>query len=161
MSPANDVYVADVDGDGDLDVVAASGSADTVTVYRNDGLQQFTASVIHVDADDVTSVVAADLDGDQDLDVVSGNPWLRKIFSYENVPAVDLSVDATEIFEDAGGTVTFVFERSGELDPRYPRNVRTRRRGGTRRRLSARGDKISLTATWGPFGFHPEARPPN
>ena len=34
---AEDVYVADLDGDGDLDIVSASNLDDTIAWYENDG----------------------------------------------------------------------------------------------------------------------------
>src|SRR5574340_736320 len=69
---ASSVYAADVDGDGDLDVLSASGADNKVAWYENTdgkgavGPQQVTATTA-----DARAVYAADMDGDGDLDAVS------------------------------------------------------------------------------------------
>lgn len=65
----------DVDGDGDLDLVAPPIDAgDTVTTLRNDGSGQFAAApagpVVQAASDAPDAVVVEDLDGDGDDDAV-------------------------------------------------------------------------------------------
>ena len=43
------VFAADVDGDGDMDVLSASGSDDKIAWYENDGSESFTLTVNPVD----------------------------------------------------------------------------------------------------------------
>ena len=43
---AYSVFAIDVDGDGDIDVLAAAKSDDTVAWYENDGSQSFTERII-------------------------------------------------------------------------------------------------------------------
>ena len=43
---AYSVHAADVDGDGDMDVLSASGSDDKIAWYENDGSESFTEHVI-------------------------------------------------------------------------------------------------------------------
>ena len=64
--------LADLDGDGDLDLLVASYPADSVAWLPNtDGLGNFGApQVISSSADGPVSVDAADFDGDGDLDVL-------------------------------------------------------------------------------------------
>ncbi len=82
---ANSVYAADLDGDGDLDVLSASGFDDKIAWYENDGTGNFgTQQIITTNADAAQVVYAADLDGDGDLDVLSASVGDDKIAWYEN-----------------------------------------------------------------------------
>ena len=45
------VYPADIDGDGDMDVLSASGGDNTIAWYENDGSESFTEHVITASAD--------------------------------------------------------------------------------------------------------------
>ncbi|GAB5521923.1 MAG: hypothetical protein RhofKO_41740 [Rhodothermales bacterium] len=78
------VYAADVDGDGDLDLLSASFRDNKVAWYENDGSQGFTEHVVTTNADAAASVYAADVDGDGDLDVLSASFRDNKIAWYEN-----------------------------------------------------------------------------
>ena len=64
------VYAADVDGDGDMDVLSASTADHKIAWYENDGSESFTEHSISTSADGASSVHAADVDGDGDLDVL-------------------------------------------------------------------------------------------
>ncbi len=64
------MFAADVDGDGDLDVLCASRNDDKIAWYENDGSQNFTTHTISTTAIGAVSVFAADVDGDGDLDVL-------------------------------------------------------------------------------------------
>jgi len=81
---AQSVYVADLEGDGDLDILSASWD-DKIAWYENDGSGQFGfQQVITYLADGASSVYAADLDGDGDLDVLSASVLNHTIAWYEN-----------------------------------------------------------------------------
>ena len=81
---ASNVFAADLDGDGDLDVLSASYFDDKIAWYENDGSQNFTAHTISTAADAAMSVLAVDVDGDGDLDVLSASQDDDKIAWYEN-----------------------------------------------------------------------------
>jgi hypothetical protein len=66
------VFAADLDGDGDMDVVTANRD-NTVAWYRNDEGSFISSFNISTDAMSVVSVAAADLDDDGDMDVVSAS----------------------------------------------------------------------------------------
>ena len=84
---AEDALAADIDGDGDLDVLGAAGSADEVAWWEN-ALGDGTAWIEHVVAEDfdgARSVYAADVDGDSDLDVIAAASSLDEVSWWENV----------------------------------------------------------------------------
>ena len=67
------VAAADLDGDGDLDVLGAANVADNITWWENDGTPAdggWTTHTIYTNFDGAMSVAAADLDKDGDLDVL-------------------------------------------------------------------------------------------
>ena len=82
---ASSVFVADLDGDGDLDVLSASRGDSKIAWYENDGSGNFSSQqVITQSASDARSVHTADLDGDGDQDVLSASFRDDKIAWYEN-----------------------------------------------------------------------------
>ncbi|MFC1501985.1 T9SS type A sorting domain-containing protein [bacterium] len=80
------VYICDLDGDGDLDVLSASSDDDKIAWYENsDGIGTFGVQQVLTDsADSACSVYASDLDGDGDMDVLSASKLDAKIAWYEN-----------------------------------------------------------------------------
>jgi hypothetical protein len=81
-----DVSAADLDGDGDKDVLTISTINDKVVWYENlDGLGSFgSQKLISGQADGVQSVIAIDMDNDGDMDVVTASYEDHKIAWYEN-----------------------------------------------------------------------------
>ena len=73
-----------MDGDGDMDVLSASGIDDKISWYENDGSESFTEHAITTSADNAISVYAADVDGDGDMDVLSASYGDDTIAWYEN-----------------------------------------------------------------------------
>ncbi len=69
---ATSVYAADVDGDGDMDVLGAAVYADDIAWWENTAGDGTTWTEHTVDGDFVgaNSVYAADIDGDGDVDVL-------------------------------------------------------------------------------------------
>ena len=111
-----DVYAADLDGDGDLDVLSASEDDDKIAWYENDGSGNFgDQQVITTSAAGAESVYAADLDGDGDLDVLSASYRDNKIAWYEN--------DGSGTF-GAQQVITTSAERGGLRSRRRPRRGR-------------------------------------
>ena len=78
------VSAADIDGDGDMDVLGASFDDDEIAWYRNDGNENFTKRASGTDADGAVNVLAADLDGDGDMDVLSASRNDDKLAWYQN-----------------------------------------------------------------------------
>ena len=116
---ADSVYVADMDDDGDLDIVSASTFDDTIAWYENDGAADpsWTAADITTSADGATSVYVADMDGDGDLDIVSASQNDDTIAWYENDGAADPSWTAADITASADGAKwVYVADMDGDGD---------------------------------------------
>jgi hypothetical protein len=81
---ATAVYAADMDGDGDLDVLSASDNDNKIAWYENDGSGGFTAHTITTSALGTAAVYAADVNGDGYMDVLSASFGDNTIAWYEN-----------------------------------------------------------------------------
>jgi len=76
-------FAADLNGDGDVDVLLATSDPKSVTWYENtDGMGTFGTQQVITSKGGPT--FAADLDGDGDLDALSGGLNNDEIFWYEN-----------------------------------------------------------------------------
>lgn len=86
LDAAIDVYAADLDGDGDMDVLSAAKQDDRIVWFENtDGLGSFSSqNIITTLTNGAISVFATDLDGDGDMDVLSASYNDNKIAWYEN-----------------------------------------------------------------------------
>ena len=119
---ARDVHVADMDGDGDMDIISASYLDDTIAWYENNGAADptWTASDIATDADGAVAVFVSDMDGDGDMDIVSASAFDSTIAWYENNGAADPSWTATDIVSGDGGWKYGVFaadmDGDGDMD---------------------------------------------
>ena len=85
---ANSVYVADVDGDGDADILGAARLADDITWWENETIH---SSAVHpvehtVDGafDGANAVFAADVDGDGDTDILGAAFFADDVTWWEN-----------------------------------------------------------------------------
>jgi uncharacterized membrane protein (DUF2068 family) len=102
---ARAVFAADVDGDGDLDVLSASAFDDKIAWYENTAGNgsAWTLRTISTSADAAFFVVAADVDGDGDLDVLSGSVNDDKVAWYENTAGNGTAWTARTISTAADG----------------------------------------------------------
>ena len=107
---ARDVYVSDLDNDGDLDIVSASTFDDTIAWYENDGAANptWTATDISISADGASSVFIADMDSDGDLDIISASRFDDTIAWYENAGGnhFNSTKDSLENALNAGTSLT-------------------------------------------------------
>jgi hypothetical protein len=116
---ARDVFAADMDGDGDMDIISASANDDTIAWYENDGAADpsWTASDIATSADGARSVFAADMDGDGDMDIISASYEDNAIAWYENDGASDPSWTASDIATSGNGAYSvFAADMDGDGD---------------------------------------------
>jgi hypothetical protein len=80
------VFVADIDGDGNNDILSASSDDSKVAWYKNDGQGNFgNQLLISIEGIGASSVFAIDIDGDGDSDVLSASIYDNKIAWYENL----------------------------------------------------------------------------
>jgi hypothetical protein len=96
---------ADVDGDGDLDLVASAYGAGYVAWYENaDGMgTMWTAHTIDDAVEAARAVDAADMDGDGDIDVVGAAFAADEILWWENVDGAGTSWSEHPIKSDFNG----------------------------------------------------------
>ena len=116
---AHSVFAADMDGDGDMDIISASYLDDTIAWYENNNgdASSWTATDIATNADGAASVFAADLDGDGDMDIVSASILDDTFAWYENNNGDASSWTATDIATNADGAVSvFAADMDGDGD---------------------------------------------
>ncbi|MCC6669807.1 MAG: VCBS repeat-containing protein [Planctomycetes bacterium] len=85
------VAIADVDEDGDLDLVAQPVAGQTVTLLVNDGRGYFSSVQVAAQRPHSTGGVAlGDVDGDGDLDLVTSTSWPRNLHRHLHAPYLAL-----------------------------------------------------------------------
>ncbi len=115
------VSSADIDGDGDLDILSTALAEDIVVWYENlDGLGNFSGRKnINTNRDLPLTVFAADLDNDGDLDTYSSSKYDGVVAWYENKTGVG---DFTEehIITNQASVTTWAhatdIDNDGDLD---------------------------------------------
>ena len=85
---AASVFAADLDGDGDQDVLSASLNDNTVAWYENGlaafGDPTFASITVTTSTDGARDAIAVDLDQDGDVDIISASAEDDKVAWYEN-----------------------------------------------------------------------------
>ena len=122
------VHAADLDGDGDADVLSASADGNKIAWYENLGGGEFPpeqvdplgrvieAGVITTDADGANSVYAADMDGDGDADVLSASSRDDKIAWYENMGGGEFSAQRVITTDADGAEKVYATDLDGDGD---------------------------------------------
>ncbi|MFO8086785.1 MAG: T9SS type A sorting domain-containing protein [Bacteroidales bacterium] len=85
------MIAADIDNDGDVDVLSASANDNKIACYYNDGAGNFSPEqVISNTANGVNSLAVADIDDDGDTDVLSASYYDNTVAWYENTGVSNL-----------------------------------------------------------------------
>ncbi len=121
---AKSVFAADVDGDGDTDVLSGSDFDDPVRWYENDGASPPTFTERSITADgEANSVHAADLDGDGDTDVVAAQTDsfnFRQVLWYQNdggsPPTFSMHVVVTDVTSESESVFATDVDGDGDTD---------------------------------------------
>ncbi|MBK9462848.1 MAG: VCBS repeat-containing protein [Sphingobacteriales bacterium] len=92
------VYAADLDNDGNIDVLSASEEDNKIAWYKNNGNGGFgNQQIITTDANKAMYVYAADLDNDDDIDVLSSSYDDDKIAWYKMTAMVGLVTNKSSL----------------------------------------------------------------
>lgn len=116
---ASSVDVADVDGDGDLDVIATAAAANLVLWFERDSASppNFTPHAIFDSAIGAAVAVAADIDGDGDIDIISGSSGDGTVRWHENDGADNPTFTTQSLITTAvDPRIIQVLDLDGDLD---------------------------------------------
>ena len=121
FSTAYGVHTADIDNDGDLDVVGTAGWGDIISWFENDNGSgtSWTKHDIITDFEMPTSVHCADFDGDGDMDVLGGSARTNgdDITWWENTDGTGLNWEEHIIDDDLFGVyVVYAADIDGDGD---------------------------------------------
>ncbi len=120
---ARDVTVADLDGDGDADIIAAAFDENEFSWYESDGgvTLSFVERTIAMEAGGPRAVAVADMDGDSDLDVVGGAYSDDEVGFFENTDGqmgIQVTAEDTPLtFNAANNNLVWILDRdAGALE---------------------------------------------
>jgi formylglycine-generating enzyme required for sulfatase activity len=121
---ASGLFIQDIDGDGDYDIVGATVYGNEIAWWRNDGLSYGSASIAWtkqtIDGDSAAAVYvyAADVDGDSDVDVLGAGAgevaWWRNDGSDNTITWTKQIVAAG--LEEATSVVAADLDGDGDID---------------------------------------------
>ena len=112
------MYAADLDGDGDQDVLSASYLDKRIIWYSNNGEGDFELpQLVTTQASNFRVVYASDLDGDGDQDVLSSTTDGDKIFWYENDGQGNFGEERIITTQAARAESLYTADLDGDGDP--------------------------------------------
>lgn len=112
-----DLFTADLDNDGDEDILSASSNDNKIAWYENLGGGIFGSQVIvTTNAIGAISVYSADMDGDSDMDVLSASVDDDKISWYENLGSGVFGTQQVVAILTTGGGSIYSCDMDGDTD---------------------------------------------
>ncbi|MDA0773135.1 MAG: VCBS repeat-containing protein [Cyanobacteria bacterium] len=111
------IDLADIDNDGDIDVVVADSQDDNVMWYKNDGSEGFTEQTVITAFDAAIGVQLGDINSDGEMDVsVSSQGTSQDIIWYENDGSENFSANAHTIDSTYSGQYHDLVDLDGDGD---------------------------------------------
>ena len=115
------LYTADLDGDGDMDILSASSFENNIAWYRNREQtkwdEMFIGHVFDTDFSNVSSIHSGDMDGDGDQDVLGAFQYSDEISWWENLDLGSGSFYKRIIVDDFDDAYTvFAADLDGDED---------------------------------------------
>lgn len=114
---------ADLDKDGDQDIVVGAWSGETLTWWRNDGFGNLTRIIISSTLSRVEGIIVVDFDKDGDQDIVAtgtlGSGGLNAVVWWENNGAMGFTqrtLDAAAGTDNVSRLAVSDFDADGKLD---------------------------------------------
>jgi hypothetical protein len=111
------VYVTDIDGDGDLDIISSSNADTTVAWYENtNGTGTFgSANIISPSTSGTFHVAAADIDGDGDQDVFTTSINDDELAWHENTDGTG-TFGPAQVFTSSEDAIRSIFPADLDCD---------------------------------------------
>ena len=114
FSPTS-VALADLDGDGDLDLLASSYNSSAVSVRINTGSGQFTTGSNPMVGGRPQTLALGDVDGDGDIDIITGQYNNDKLNWYENLGGGNFGPEQI-IYNPGGNNGSLTSLRVADMD---------------------------------------------
>lgn len=121
VTGTNDILgfdLADIDGDGDLDLASASRLDNQVSWFENNGTGSFTRHRLQ-NLNDTIEVKAGDFDGDGDMDLLATAVSGRQIRLYRNDGSQNFSVQTLVSGDPSNQLALADIDQDGDLDIVY------------------------------------------
>ena len=113
---AKSVHATDIDGDNDIDVIAAA-YYNEIAWWENNGDQEFTKHSIDTSFDGALDVYAIDIDYDKDIDIVATAKCANEVAWFENNGHEEFTKNIIDnSFDNAYDVIATDIDKDGDID---------------------------------------------